>query len=310
MSITKLKLRNLAPRPEKPLASLRKLFWDATPPPALSIGFRWGDLPPMHTGARQYPQAGETSIWPDRFTFEHVVERSSIKAEQLELSLLGIDHAALAPPAAATAAATAVAAPPAAASAYASHAAPTTPRALGTDGGGGGAVQLSGGSAAAAYIADASTIGQLAIPIATLASGPTRNDHPLCAPAAGAPPDASAGRASGGEGADAESERIGARIAFRCRVSELREWRIALDKVRVTIKPDALEPEFVTHNPSRAFLFALSYIFTSGSTDQSSHEREWHAPTSQLRLAAPGAELELGWDSMPRRAAAAARALA
>ena len=62
--------------------------------------------------------------------------------------------------------------------------------------------------------------------------------------------------------------------------SELREWRIQLRDVRVS-----LLPEFeVADSASRVHIFSLSYIFTSGSSDSHSGEQEWCATTTRMRL--------------------------
>lgn len=51
-----------------------------------------------------------------------------------------------------------------------------------------------------------------------------------------------------------------------------------------------------------AFVFSLSYIFTSGSNMVTSKESHFRAPASQLRFAPPGGAHELGWNanSLPR----------
>ena len=128
-------------------------------------------------------------------------------------------------------------------------------------------------------------LGQLALPIEALAGGPTRNDHLL----------------------ELGGDMTNLRLAFRCRISELRTWRTQLDAVRLTLKPDALEP--LTHaghgGAPAAYRFSLSYIFTSGSTDQSSQETEWHAPSTLLQLGSPArdaAELELQWNAQAKPA--------
>lgn len=267
VSITRLKVRNLSPSSDEgALNALKNLFWSASPPAALRLSLRWGNRPIMCTGLLDYPQPGETPVWPDRFTFEHVTAASSISSERLELCVRGLAAKEMSAP----------------------------ERSGAPDGSSAGRV-----------------IGHIALPLEALASGPTRNDHPLRGPPTSGAVQAGAAVASdadgsgdGGDGCDGGDSGdgevpTGARVAFRCRVSELRQWRLQLDNVRVRVRPEMLEPSMSADNTSRAFLFSLSYIFTSGSTDQSSREREWHASSSQLRVSQPGAEVDLAWEATP-----------
>ena len=267
VSITRIKLRNLAPLSSGgALASLRRLFWSAAPPPALRVSLRWGECETMHTGALEYPQPGETPVWPDRFVFEHVTAADSITSQSLELALHGVG-----------------AGPQSAASS--SSAAGDGGGGKGRSGRGGGASATSNGGRREG---SSQAIGQVVLPLETVACGPTRNDHFLSFPLPRA------------DSSVSSSTEPGARLAFRCRVSELRQWRIQLEKVKLKIQPDMLEPGGAAANAGRCFVFSLSYIFTSGSTDQSSHETEWHAPSSQLRVVSPGSELELEWGATPQ----------
>lgn len=240
VSITRLKLRNMAPRQDKSLASLRKLLWRSSPPPALAIALKWGRRHLMHTGALQYPQPGETPLWSDRFTFEHVTEREAIRNEELELELVGVDE-------------------------HQSQLAATATNA--TRGSALGRVSIP---------IEALACGP------TRNDHPLREprERDARAPRRSAAGEAAQGTANAAEKDDEPDDAppTGARLAFRsgpsprdhhlhlhppprrlvplscplrharhlagrrCRVSELREWRLQLDNVRLKIKADALEP--------------------------------------------------------------------
>ena len=122
---------------------------------------------------------------------------------------------------------------------------------------------------------DGAAVGRLALPVVALATGPTPNDHPLCE--------------MGGTGAP-----TGARVAFRCRVAETREWRLRLTRLRLSLQSDALD---AGTGGGSAALFALGYTFTSGSTGQSSRESNRRSPrTHLLPTSATGSgALELKW---------------
>ena len=86
----------------------------------------------------------------------------------------------------------------------------------------------------------------------------------------------------------------GARVAFRCRVAETREWRLRLTRLRLSLQSDALD---AGTGGGSAALFALGYTFTSGSTGQSSRESNRRSPrTHLLPTSATGSgALELKW---------------
>ena len=324
VAISRIKLRNLAPRVvDGPLASLRKRLFRTAPLPAyLSIDLQWGSHKVMHTCTVPYPLPGESLVWPDRFSFEHVSQRGSIGSERLELAVYGCAdaprvsatqegastvHEPLGDGASRTAAAAASTASVGAGSARATGA-----RACAEAGAraelGARAAPIAASSAATptAVLAAGGEVepekneapprdegvrrlllGRLSLPLEAVACGPTRNDHLLSLDPA---------LDSGGGGVP-----TGARLAFRCRVSELRPWRLQLDRVRMRIHHEALEPHGSSAaGGSRAYVFSLSYNFTSGSTDHTSREREWRARSSQLVLPAPGAEVDLQWSSQPR----------
>ena len=118
-------------------------------------------------------------------------------------------------------------------------------------------------------------VGLLSLGLEELARGPTPNDHPL---------------------AGADGRPTGARFAFRCRISELRQWRMRLQQVRLTLHPsmlDALDAD--AQGPPRAYVFTLSYVFTSGSTGASSGEDTYRAQRTRLVLPARAAEVALEW---------------
>ena len=71
----------------------------------------------------------------------------------------------------------------------------------------------------------------------------------------------------------------GARVAFRCRVAETREWRLRLTRLRLSLQSDALD---AGTGGGSAALFALGYTFTSGSTGQSSRESNRRSPRTHL----------------------------
>ena len=156
---------------------------------------------------------------------------------------------------------------------------------------------------------EAAVIGHVGLKLEDLASGPTRNDHPLYTPVS-TELESESGQGiwnvGNGAAADVATEEAsllhhtGARLAFRCRVSELRRWRIQLEHVKLHLHDgaDGLGRSLGADGASRAFLFSLSYNFTSGSTDTTSNEQEWHAPSSQLRVSVPGTELDLEWDAV------------
>ena len=163
---------------------------------------------------------------------------------------------------------------------------------------------------AATSLASASppqVLGRVRLPVPLLGSGPTRNDHPLVttladkARANGAADGASSSTTvempsdASSAGTEADETPTGGRLAFRCRVSELRTWKLQLERVRVHLEPEALESAGNDAVPSRSYLFSLSYIFTSGSTDTASKEQEWRSPTSLLKLAAPGTPIDIEW---------------
>ena len=120
----------------------------------------------------------------------------------------------------------------------------------------------------------AHTLGTVAVPLETLACAPALNDHALREPA--------------------EVQPSGARLAFRCRVSEQRGWRLRLRDLELRLQPSALEHDCASAGLTAA-LFSLAYTFTSGSTDQESHEQLWRAPQTRLLLVGRGEELRLSW---------------
>ncbi|KAL3926183.1 MAG: hypothetical protein SGPRY_003417 [Prymnesium sp.] len=127
-------------------------------------------------------------------------------------------------------------------------------------------------------------VGKVVLPLARLAKGPTPNDHPIL---------------------NEQGEPTGGRLAFRCRISELREWRIALREKEGQLwqgprSPVSLSllPEFdAGEGLSLAHVFSLSYTFTSGSSATSSGELQCKASsTRRLVGAAGGAQLLWGVD--------------
>lgn len=73
-------------------------------------------------------------------------------------------------------------------------------------------------------------VGKIRVPLEVLARGPTPNDHPVLA---------EDGRPSG------------ARLAFRCRVSELREWRMRLRNLHLVLPPGDASEVLGGGSPSR-----------------------------------------------------------
>ena len=207
VSITKLKLRNLPPRtvPSSIASFARKLVGVAIPPNGLSISLRWGNGPPMRTAALAYPaEKHEPTLFADdRFAFEYVTDRSALQSEALQLTVCG-------------------------ASLEGSGTAQRAADGANEDGG--------------LHPADEepAVLGHVELPLMDLARGPTRNDHPLrgapqrfdpCSTELGSPP----------AGPLASGTPTGSRLAFRCRVSELRKWRVQLESVKLHLKPDVLD---------------------------------------------------------------------
>ena len=257
VAITRLKLRNLPPRSASSwdgliAASLRKVLL-GTPlpdPSGLSLSLRFGSGATLQTSTLPYPSAGEQLLFADdRFTFEHVTRRAAIAGEvchtplcsrqpracsPLSLALsLSLHSASLALHSRSLALAPSSAAPdehrPSRAASQLLEVALE-----------GDQLESSELAAAAAERAEArAVLGRVRLPLQLLASGPTRNDHPLVTihdEAAGRDGVEGAGGDSagseGGEGGEEAADTpTGARLAFRCRVSELRTWRLQLEKV-------------------------------------------------------------------------------
>ena len=121
---------------------------------------------------------------------------------------------------------------------------------------------------------DGRVIGHLSLPLEAMVCGPAPNDHKLIS---------------------TFSDAKGARLAFMCRVSEQREWKLSLGDVKLQIPADNIEGislEYLHPN-----VFSLNYTFTSGSADSSSGESEWDAGSKKVRLATRNKPLELTWRS-------------
>ena len=118
--------------------------------------------------------------------------------------------------------------------------------------------------------------GRLSLPLEAVVCGPALNDHRLLSPF---------GEPSGG------------RIAFQCRVSEQREWRLSFSVLSLRLLSDAHEA-LALDSGGGPVLFSLSYTFTSGSTSGTSIESSWHSPTTRLKMPRRDGT-ELLWRAQP-----------